>query len=316
MSRPPLHALQAFVTAARLGNLTRAAEAMHVTVSALSHQMRGLEERLGYPLLRRHPRGVTPTPEGQRLLERVGPHLDAIAREVQPFAARRDDVLTLSVTPSMASAWLVPRLSQFFASHPKIEISLLSSERLVDFDRELQIDAAMRVGHGRWPGLIAEPLFDEWLVPMASPALVARMGGVGAQPLAQWPLLGDPDGQWNRWFELVGEAPPTGYVVFLDDSESHHRAALDGVGVALGRVTRARLLIDSGQLVPLSARRLKTAYSHYLVYPERSARHRGFADFRTWLLAQAQEHVQHLQQVLKDSQPPATGRRGARRRGA
>lgn len=312
MSRPPLHALQGFVTAARLGNLSRAAEAMHVTVSALSHQMRGLEERLGYPLLRRHPRGVTPTPEGQRLLERIAPHLDAIAREVQPFAARRDDVLTLSVTPSMASAWLVPRLGQFFASHPKIEISLLSSERLVDFERELQVDAAMRVGNGRWAGVIAEPLFDEWLVPMASPVLVARMGGVGAKPLAQWPLLGDPDGEWNRWFELAGEAPPERYVAFLDDSESHHRAALDGVGVALGRVTRARLLLDTGQLVPLSPHRLKTAYSHYLVYPQRSERHRGFADFRQWLLAQAREHVRHMDAVIGSPDVPAPASRGKR----
>lgn len=311
MSRPPLHALQGFVTAARLGNLSRAAEAMHLTVSALSHQMRTLEERLGYPLLTRHPRGVVPTPEGQRLLERIAPHLDAIAREVQPFAARRDDVLTLSLTPSMASAWLVPRLGQFFAAHPKVEISLLSSERVVDFERELQVDAAMRVGHGHWPGVVAEPLFDEWLVPMASPALVARMGGVAARPLAQWPLLGDPDGQWNRWFELAGETPATRYVAFLDDSESHHRAALDGVGVALGRLTRARLLIDSGQLVPLSSHRLKTPYSHYLVHPPRSATHRGFGQFRAWLLEQAAAHVRDTDKAL--APPPAAKLRRARR---
>jgi len=318
VSRPPLHALQGFVTAARLGNLSRAAEAMHLTVSALSHQMRGLEERLGYPLLRRHPRGVTPTAEGQRLLERIGPHLDAIAREVQPFAARRDDVLTLSLTPSMASAWLVPRLGQFFAAHPKMEVSLLSSERLVDFERELQVDAAMRVGNGRWPGLISEPLFDEWLVPMASPALVDRMGGIEARPLWEWPLLGDPDGEWNRWFELAGGRAPGRFVAVFDDSESHHRAALDGVGVALGRVTRARLLIDSGQLVPLSAHRLKTPYSHYLVYPERSARHRGFADFRGWLLAQAAEHARHVEQGIGAAATGGkrAGKAAPRRRGA
>jgi len=297
MSRPPLHALQGFVTAARLGNLSRAAEVMHLTVSALSHQMRTLEQRLGYPLLERHPRGVRTTPEGQRLLERIEPHLQAIAREVQPFAARRDDVLTLSVTPSMASAWLVPRLGQFFATHPQVEISLLSSTHVVDFSRELQVDAALRVGRGQWPGLSAELLFEEWLVPMASPALIARMGGLAARPLAQWPLLGDPDGQWERWFALAGGEPPSRYIAVFDDSEAHHRAALDGVGVALGRLTRARLLIDSGQLAPLSSHRLRAAYAHYLVYPERTARHRGFVDFRHWLLAQAAEHVRHVDAV-------------------
>lgn len=308
MARPPLHALQGFVTAARLGNLSRAAEAMNVTVSALSHQMRALEQRLGHPLLVRQARGVATTPEGQRLLEQVAPHLDAIAQAFQPFAARRDDVLTLSITPSMASAWLVPRLGDFLAVHPQVEINLLSSERLVDFERQLQVDAALRIGAGQWPGVTAEALFDDWLVPLASPALIGRMGGIGKRPLAEWPLLGASDREWERWFAGAGAGgkAPARYVAVLDDSESHHRAALDGVGVALGRVTRARLLIDSGQLVPLSPHRLKTSWSHYLVYPARSAGHRGFLAFREWLHVQAREHARHMQAIAP---PPPRPRR-------
>jgi len=295
MSRPPLHALQGFVAAARFGNLSRAAEWMRVTVSALSHQMRALEERLGYKLLARNARGVSLTTEGQRLLERIAPHLDAIAQAVQPFAARRDDILTVSATPSMSSNWLVPRLTSFLATHPKIEINLLSSEAVVDFVSNDSIDAALRIGLGQWPGVTAEHLFDEWLVPMASPALVERMGGINARPLEEWPLLGDPDGQWNRWFAQTEGTPPTRFVAVFDDSESHHRAALDGVGVALGRLTRARLLLESGQLVRLSSQRLKTRYAHYLVYPPRSAEHRGFLAFRDWLRAQASEHVRQTE---------------------
>ncbi|WP_226467371.1 LysR substrate-binding domain-containing protein [Luteimonas panaciterrae] len=295
MSRPPLHALQGFLAAARFGNLSRAAESMHVTVSALSHQMRALEERLGYKLLTRNARGVSLTTEGQRLLERIAPHLDAIAQAVQPFAARRDDILTVSATPSMSSNWLVPRLTSFLAAHPKIEINLLSSEAVVDFVSNDSIDAALRIGLGQWPGVTAEHLFDEWLVPMASPALVERMGGINARPLEEWPLLGDPDGQWNRWFAQTEGTPPTRFVAVFDDSESHHRAALDGVGVALGRLTRARLLLESGQLVRLSSQRLKTRYAHYLVYPPRSAEHRGFLSFRDWLRAQASEHVRQTE---------------------
>lgn len=295
MSRPPLHALQGFLAAARFGNLSRAAESMHVTVSALSHQMRALEERLGYKLLTRNARGVSLTTEGQRLLERIAPHLDAIAQAVQPFAARRDDILTVSATPSMSSNWLVPRLTSFLATHPKIEINLLSSEAVVDFVSNDSIDAALRIGLGQWPGVTAEHLFDEWLVPMASPALVERMGGINARPLEEWPLLGDPDGQWNRWFAQTEGTPPTRFVAVFDDSESHHRAALDGVGVALGRLTRARLLLESGQLVRLSSQRLKTRYAHYLVYPPRSAEHRGFLAFRDWLRAQASEHVRQTE---------------------
>lgn len=293
MNRPPLHALQGFVAAARLGNLSRAAESLNLTVSALSHQMRGLEGRLGQQLLVRKPRGVGLTPDGQRLLERIAPHLDAIGRALQPFAARHDDRLILSATPSMASAWLVPRLGHFLAAHPQVEISLQSTEAVVDFSRETQVVAALRIGLGKWPGVVSEHLFDEWLVPMASPALVERMGGLQARALPEWPLLGDPDGQWERWFALHGGQVPARYVAVFDDSESHHRAALDGVGVALGRVTRARLLLDSGQLVMLTGQRLKARYSHWLVYPPEVAAHRGLQAFRGWLHEQAAEHVRH-----------------------
>jgi LysR family transcriptional regulator, glycine cleavage system transcriptional activator len=309
MARPPLHALQGFVSVARLGNLSRAAAAMHLTVSALSHQMRALEQRLGHRLFDRHARGVTLTADGRRLLERIGPHLDAIGEALQPFAARRDNVLTISLTPSMASAWLVPRLGGFLARHPQIEINLLSDQHLVDFERQPQIDAGLRIGNGQWPGLAVEPLFDEWLVPMASPALIARMGARKRAPLAQWPLLGNPDGEWERWFAVAGDAPPARYVAVLDDSESHHRAALDGVGVALGRITRARLMLDSGQLLPLSPHRLKARWSHYLVYPQRSAAHGGFLAFRDWLRAQADEHRRHVQCTVA---PVAPKRRRAR----
>jgi LysR family glycine cleavage system transcriptional activator len=298
MSRLPLHALQGFVAAARLGNLSRAAESLNLTVSALSHQMRALESRLGQQLLVRRARGVGLTPDGQRLLERVAPHLDAIAGALRPFAARHDDRLVVSATPSMASAWLVPRLGGFLAAHPQVEISLQSTESVVDFTRETQVVAALRIGLGQWPGVVAERLFDEWLVPMASPALVARMGDT---PLREWPLLGDPDGQWDRWFEQFGGKPPARYVAVFDDSESHHRAALDGVGVALGRVTRARLLLDSGQLVMLTGRRLKASYAHWLVYRPDAAEHRGLRAFREWLHTQAAEHVRSTEQQARDA---------------
>jgi len=307
VSRPPLHALQGFVAAARLGNLSRAAESLNLTVSALSHQMRGLEARLGQQLLVRKSRGVGLTPDGQRLLERIGPHLDAISQALQPFAARHDDRLAISATPSMASAWLVPRLGDFLAAHPQVEISLQSTEAVVDFSRDTQVVAALRVGLGQWPGVLSEHLFDEWLVPMASPALVERMGGLDARPLGEWPLLGDPDGQWERWFDTFGVQPPARYVAVFDDSESHHRAALDGVGVALGRVTRARLLLDSGQLVMLTPRRLKARYAHWLVYPPEAATHRGLLAFRDWLHRQAREHVLHTD-AAADATPDAPAR--------
>ena len=302
MRRPPLHALHGFLAAARSGNLSRAAESMHLTVSALSHQIHGLEERLGQRLFVRNSRGVALTAEGTRLHDRVAPHLDAIAQALQPFAARHDDVLTLSVTPSMASAWLVPRLGSFLAAHPQIEINLQSDSAMVDFQRDGGIDAALRIGQGGWPGVAAEHLFDEWVAPVASAALVARMGGSPAPAdLQHWPLLGDPDRDdlWDVWFAQFGGHSPPRFVASFDDSEALHRAAAAGVGVALGKLTRVRLLLESGHLMRLTPQQLRTDYAHYLVYPPRSAGHLGLQAFRDWLHAQARAYAATME-------PPAS----------
>lgn len=296
MNRPPLHALLGFATAARTGNLTRAAESMHLTVSALSHQIRTLEERLGRRLFERGPRGVRLTADGERLLSVVAPHLDALDHALRPYSPRRDDVLTLSLMASMASAWLVPRLGGFVARYPQLELNLFSSTALVDFDREPGIDAAMRGGYGRWPGLVIEHLFNETLVPVASPALIERMGGLPAQEdLHRWPLLGDLSTYWQDWFDRYGGKRPNRYIAHFDDSETMHRAAVEGLGVALGRLARTRLLIQSGQLVPLSQGRLQIDWGHYLVYPERSVDHAGLESFRTWLHEQARAYVAQME---------------------
>jgi len=288
VSRPPLHALLGFAAAARAGNLTRAAESQNLTVSALSHQIRALEERLGRRLFDRGPRGVQLTADGRRLLDRIGPHLDALAEELKPFAARRGDRLTVSALPSMASAWLVPRLGEFLAAHPRLELSLLSSERLVDFDREPGVDAALRMGRGQWPGVVAEHLLDEVLVPVASPALLQRLGRPTDDTLHEWPLLGEGGGPaWDEWFARHGGRAPLRYVAHFEDLESLHRAAAEGMGVALARLVRSKLLVDSGQLVVLSDRRLPSDYAHYLVYPPRSADHPALLAFREWVHAQA-----------------------------
>ncbi len=300
MSKPPLHALQGFVAAARSGNLSRAADSLHLTVSALSHQIRGLEERLGRRLFVRSARGVQLTGDGRQLFERVAGHFDALEQALQPFAARHDDVLTLSVTPSMASAWLVPRLAGFLAAQPQVEINLQSESAMVDFQRDTAIDAALRIGQGAWPGVTAEHLFDEWVAPVASPALVERMGGLPApEDLHRWPLLGDPDRDdlWNVWFARFGGTAPTRFVASFDDSEALHRGAAAGVGVALGKLTRVRLLLESGQLLLLTPhQRLQTDYAHYLVFPPRSAGHLGLQAFRQWLHAQARDYAAAMQQ--------------------
>lgn len=290
MSRPPLHALQAFVAVARTKNLTRAAGQLHLTVSALSHQMRALEQRLGQQLLLRGPRGVGLTPHGQRLLESVAPHIDGIDRVFARMRERNPNALTLSALPSFSSSWLMPRLPTFMALHPGLEFNLQTSVALVDFERD-SVDAALRLGGGQWPGLTAELLFDEWIVPMASPKLLkSRLLGRKRKPTAgemsDWPLIGESDDdnrRWRRWFAQYGGTLPKRFAANFTDAELLHKAAAEGIGIVLGRQVLAKPLVDNGSLVVLTAERMPAGYSHYLVYPQRSAQHAPLLAFRDWL---------------------------------
>jgi LysR family transcriptional regulator, glycine cleavage system transcriptional activator len=285
MERPPLNALQVFVSAARAKNMTRAAERLHLTVSALSHQVRALEQRLGYTLFKRGPRGLELTPEGARLLDRVAPHLDAIDNAMRPMRARRDNVLSLSATPSMATGWLMPRLPHFVARHPELELNLESSIQLVDF-ADCRFDAALRYGPGQWDGVVSELLFEEWLTPVASPSLLAGRKRPTLHDLPDWPLL-CPEDPWPQWFEKFGGTAPKRFVASFSDSETRQRAAIEGIGVALGRMTMVRPLIENGMLIALFPERLRARYAHYLVYPQRAREHVAFRAFHEWLMEEA-----------------------------
>lgn len=314
MTKVPLHAVPAFIAAARLGNLSRAAASLHVTVSALSHQMRGLEEQLHKKLFERRPRGLALTDAGERLFAAIAPHYDVLEHALRPDPERSPASLVLSVMPSVASSWLLPRLADFVAANPEIELSVQSSVAVVQFEREA-VDAAMRFGPGGWPGVTAEHLFDEWILPVASPALLARFPDRDPRALAGLPLLRDPAERWRDWFERFGGTPPRRYVASFDDTETLHRAALEGMGVALGRLTMARPMLDHGRLVALSADRMRADYSHYLVYPPRSERHPALLAFRAWLHEVA---AVYARETATPPTPPATRRaaaaRGARRR--
>lgn len=285
MERPPLNALQVFVSVARAKNLTRAAERLHLTTSALSHQVRTLEERLGYTLFVRGPRGLALTPEGARLLDRVAPHIDAIDAALRPMRARQDNVLSISALPSMASSWLMPRLPRFVALHPDLEFNLDSSIELIDF-ADCRFDAALRYGPGQWDGVTSELLFEEWLTPVANPSLLAGRKPPTLAELGDWPLL-CPEDPWTKWFETFGGKPPKRFVATFSDSETLQRAAVAGIGIALGRATMVRPLIESGHLVALFPERMRARYAHYLVHPQRSRDHMSFRAFREWLLDEA-----------------------------
>jgi DNA-binding transcriptional LysR family regulator len=304
MGKLPLGLLQQFVLVARLGNLSRAAEQANLTVSALSHQMRQLEERLERRLLLRGPRGVALTVDGRRLLDAVGEHFDGIERALSRLRTPVDHALRISASPGIMSSWLVPRLPRLVAAHPELELNLQSGSALVDFERE-PVDAALRYGRGEWAGLHSERLFGEWIAPVAAPELVARMAGADANDLSRWPLLGDPNpaNRWRDWFARYGGELPHRYVAHFDSFEAQRHAALEGLGVAMGRMVMSKSLIDAGRLVVLGERYLPVLDAYWLVYPARSREHRGLQVFREWLLAEAAAYCRQMPQPEPAEEP-------------
>lgn len=301
MGKLPIGLLQQFVLVARLGNLSRAAAQANLTVSALSHQMKQLEERLERRLFERGPRGVTLTVEGCSLLEAVGEHFDGIEHALASYRTRHHDALTLSASPGIMSSWLVPRLPRLVAAHPELELSLQSGSALVNFERE-PVDVALRYGRGEWPGLHCERLFGEWIAPVAAPELMARMGDADPRELSRWPLLGEPapSTRWRDWFARSGATPPTRYVAQFDSLDALRHAALEGLGVALGRMVTSKSLIDAGRLQVLGKSYMAVKEAYWLVYPPRSLEHRGLQLFREWLLAEADDYCRQMSAFRPD----------------
>jgi DNA-binding transcriptional LysR family regulator len=301
MERWPLGLLQQFVLVARLGNLSRAAEQANLTVSALSHQMRQLEQRLERRLLERGPRGVTLTVDGCSLLDAVGEHFDSIEHALQRYRTHRHEALTLTASPGILSSWLVPRLPRLVAAHPDLELSLQSGSGLVNFERE-PVDVGLRYGRGNWPGLHCERLFGEWIAPVAAPELMARMEGVDTSDLSRWPLLGEPapSTRWDDWFARFGGVRPKRYVAQFDSLDALRHAALEGLGVGLGRMVTSKALIDAGRLQVLGNHYLRVEQAYWLVYPVRSREHRGLQQFREWLLSEADDYRQQMSAFRPD----------------
>ena len=169
---PSLNALRAFEAGARHLSFTRAAEELHVTQTAISHQVRQLEAELGFSLFRRSTRRLELTAEGQRLALPLSQALDRIGEAVEAVRARRrDSVLRVSMAPAFGAKWLVGRLSRFWLAHPEVELELHHSPVLADFTRD-DVDLAVRYGRGPWPGLVSELLIRLEKIPVCSPRLL------------------------------------------------------------------------------------------------------------------------------------------------
>jgi LysR family glycine cleavage system transcriptional activator len=293
MSRrlPPLNALRAFEAAARHLSFTRAAAELHVTQTAISHQIKALEERLGVRLFRRLPRGLLLTEAAQRLLPPVRDAFDQIAAATERLAAGgAGTTLTVSVLPSFAAKWLVPRLGRFRAAHPNLDLRISASSELVDFARD-DVDVGIRMGSGVYPGLRVERLFGEALVPVCSPLL--REGPhplLRPEDLEHHVLLHDDDyAAWELWLRLAGvSGVPARRGPVFTDSGMVVQAAAEGQGVALARRVLAAGDLAAGRLIQPFDVSIPHDLAYYLVCPEATAEQAKIVAFRSWLLAESQ----------------------------
>lgn len=289
---PPLNAVRAFEAAARHLSFTRAAEELHVTQAAVSHQIKALEEHLGFRLFRRTARALLLTDEGQILFPATRDALDGLHEAFGQFqsgdAASATGVLTVTTLPSFATRWLVPRLKQFRAQQPDIDVRLSTAMDLTDLATD-GIDIGVRYGLGTWPGLQAWWLMEEDVYPVCAPALLAD-GAPLKKPedLASHTLLQDVGQDWRIWLDAAGVtlADPDRGPGFLDSAHALH-AALDGQGVLLGRSVLVREELEAGRLVKPFDISIPSAYAYWIICPKADVKRPKVRLFRDWLLAEA-----------------------------
>jgi LysR family glycine cleavage system transcriptional activator len=270
MQRLPLHTLPTFRVVARLSNLRAAAEQLHLTHSAVSQQIKLLEEQIGFELFDRRGRGIVLNAAGAALLRSVEQALDQIEdgrRAAGAAASGTEHRIRITLLPSFANRWLLPRLANWRERHPNIGIELNASQQIVDLARD-GLHAALRQGNGQWRGLAAERLIDSPLIALGSPTAAHRLLGSEAKALADEPLLGSPS-LWARWFELSGVRVRVNPVATFNDAGLMLQAAEQGLGLALARELFAADALRDGRLVRLSPLALPDdeAYAFWLVYP-------------------------------------------------
>ncbi|MDH3230845.1 MAG: transcriptional regulator GcvA [Alphaproteobacteria bacterium] len=287
---PPMNTLRAFEAAARHLSFTQAAEEIHITQAAVSHQIRTLEDALGVRLFRRLNRAIRLTEEGQEFVSEVRKALSHLSTAVERLAAPdAGGPLTVSVLPSFASKWLVPRLGRFREKHPEIDVRISPSIQLTDFRRD-DVDLVVRYGKGQYEGLHSVRLMTEDIFPVCSPALLSGAKALRRPADLRHHTLLHDDGHvdWAMWLLVAGvkdisrtQGP------FFTDSGLVIQAATEGQGVALARGALAADDLAAGRLVKPFDIAIPTEYAYYVVCPKATSHHPKIAAFREWLLEEA-----------------------------
>jgi LysR family glycine cleavage system transcriptional activator len=287
---PPFSPMKAFYAAAETGRFRLAAELLGLTESAVSHQVKRLEEFLGLALFERHGRELRLTAAGTRFHRAIRPALAAIqAASEDVMATPRQQRVTITVPTSIAAFWLIPRMAKLQQRHPAVDLQLVATNRLCDLARE-QIDLAIRYGTGEWRNLEVRQLMPELYFPVASAAFLRKRGARSpAELLKTSRIISNalhPD-EWTEWCSAHSLQPPrTSNMISLSSAELVVPAVLDGVGIGIGRRPIIDPLLKDGRLVPLFRDRAIGKAAYYLVRPRAgtSSAVRKVAD---WLIEEA-----------------------------
>jgi LysR family glycine cleavage system transcriptional activator len=291
---PSLNGLRAFEAAARHLSFTQAASELNVTQTAISHQIKRLEQELGVRLFIRQNRALTLTVEASEYLPGVRAAFNDLRLATDRLLRREDDhVLTVSTLASLAAKWLLPRLSAFQEAHPGIDVRITTSTSLVDFQRD-NVDAAIRYGRGQWQGLRADWLMADEVFPVCSPTLLKGDRPLRCpEDLREHVLLHTSNANsddWRLWLTAAGlpsnlskQPGITFDMIFMTI-----QAAIDGIGVAMGRTSYVQDDIAKGRLVVPFKIALPSDAGFYLVSPQARGDSPKLAAFRQWLVASAQ----------------------------
>lgn len=289
---PPLASIRVFDAAARHQNLSRAAEELNMTQSAVSYQIKQIEAFVGGPLFVREARGVRLNARGEQLAPMVQAALAGLSRAFRAVSDKAHSVLTISTMQTIAGNWLAPRIGSFQMLHPEFAVRLDISSTLADFAAD-GVDVAIRSGAGDWPGLQSHLLFEQTFTAVASPAYLAREGRpkTPAEMLGHV-LIAPSDEWWDIWFRQAGVPTPITFTRPGIDVETQQMAAsvaLAGHGIAVITPRFEAQSFAAGRLVALFDITASTGDAYYLAFPREQRNNRKIRLFREWVLAEASQ---------------------------
>jgi LysR family transcriptional regulator, glycine cleavage system transcriptional activator len=290
----PLNALRVFDAAARHASFTRAGDELGMTQTAVSYQIKLLEETLGETLFLRQPRQVMLSDAGERLAPKVGEGLAKLAEAVADLKGATEHKLHIHSTPTFATQWLSRTLGDFQLKHPNIAVRLSTSQDLIDFSKE-EADVSIRWGKGDWPGLTSHCIMRMDFTPMLNPALAESIGGVREPAdLLKLPIISAPDIWWPIWFSAAGiddpgleRFPPNELGIQMIDAQ----VAMAGQGVAILNPGHFRTEIAAGLLYQPFDLTCNDGRDYWLAYPENRRNILKIRAFRDWILATMPEEA-------------------------